>query len=297
MSTHGVRRTLRARAFALGPAAAAAAAALLGSPAQAQFPDVLSETECPGCADHFAGHQRFAGTWSSALTSSDDPEWTLTDFYCVVACTPEERAAATARLTDPANAHRPVLELLLQRAPKFSCDPHGFASQVVSPLPLRIEQHPGQVVIHYEEFGAERAISLTGHAAPSADQPLSFGVSKGRFEDGAFVVETSHVTAGRFYDGFGGGMHSEGLRATERYTLSGDGDWLFLVLELVDPKTLGEPLILTKSWRRSPNAAILQYRCDVMSGQLEGVLADYLDPAALDARRCKCDPQQALAAR
>ncbi len=27
--------------------------------------------------------------------------------YCVVACTPEARAAATARLTDPANAHRP----------------------------------------------------------------------------------------------------------------------------------------------------------------------------------------------
>ncbi len=67
--------------------------------------------------------------------------------------------------------------------------------------------------------------------------------------------------------------------------LSDDGDSLFLVLELVDPATLSEPLILTKSWRRAPNAAILQYRCDVMSGQLEGVLADYLDPATLDARR------------
>ena len=287
MSTHGVRRMLRARAWALGPAAAAAVAALLGLPARAQFPDVLSATECPGCADHFAGQQRFAGTWSSALTSSDDPAWTLTDFFCVVACTPEERAAATARLTDPANAHRPALELLPQRAPKFSCDPHGFASQVVSPLPLRIEQRPGHVVLHYEEFGAERAISLGGHDAPSAHQPHSFGVSKGRFENGAFVVETSHIPAGRFHDSFGGAPHSDGLRATERYTMSDDGDWLFLVLELVDPETLSEPLILTKSWRRSPNAAILQYRCDVMSGQLEGVLADYLDPATLDARRRK----------
>ena len=190
----------------------------------------------------------------------------------------------------------PALELLPQRAPKFSCDPHGFASQVVSPLPLRIEQHPGHFMLHYEEFGAERAISLAGHDAPPANQPHSFGVSKGRFENGAFVVETSHIPAGRFHDSFGGAPHGEGLRATERYTLSDDGDWLFLVLELVDPATLSEPLILTKSWRRSPNAAILQYRCDVMAGQLEGAFADYIDPATLDARR-RSELHPTLAAR
>ena len=80
MSTHGIRRMLRARAWALGPAAAAAVAAVLGLPAQAQFPDVLSATECPGCADSFAGQQGFEGTWSAALTASEDPAWTLTDF-------------------------------------------------------------------------------------------------------------------------------------------------------------------------------------------------------------------------
>ena len=145
-------------------------------------------------------------------------------------------------------------------------------------------------MFHYEEFGVERAISLDygGHDAPSAQSNRTRSASRrGCLENGAFVVETSHVPAGRFHDSFGGGTHGDGLRATERYTLSDDGDWLFLVLELVDPATLSEPLILTKSWRRSPNAAILQYRCDVMSGQLEGAFADYIDPPTLDARRRK----------
>jgi hypothetical protein len=281
MSALKLRRMRWARVLA-----PALAAALLASPAAAQFPDLLSDTECPGCSAGLPDRlPALAGTWSSPLTSSDDPAWALEDFFCVAACTPAARAAATAYLREPANAHRPVLELLAQvQNPKFACDPRGFASQVVSPLPLKIEQQRGRVVLRYEELGAERLVALGEHDAASKHQPHPFGISTGRFENGAFVVETSHIPAGRLYDGFGGGPHSDRLRAIERYTTSDDGRWLFLVLVLDDPTTLGERLVLTKSWRRSPNE-ILRYNCDVMSGQLEGVLTDYVDPAKLEKRR------------
>jgi hypothetical protein len=297
-------RVMTAVAFAMGA---------LGPPARAQTPDVLSEAECPGCAKALGLDSRIAGTWSSALTSSEDPEWRLEDFFCFIACTPEARAGATLLLEDPANAASPTLDLYARvvnanasqaaghmtptarakvpqnldptRSPMFACDPHGFASQVVSPLPLEIVQYPGAFVLHYEEFNVVRTIPIGGGGRRHPPHPHPFGVSGGRLEHGALVVETSGIPAGRFYDWFGGGPHGDQLRATERYSTSDDGHWLLLELTFDDPETLREPLVLTKRWRRTPDVEIRSYGCDVMSGQLENVFAFYVDPRELDRRR------------
>jgi hypothetical protein len=287
--------------------------------ANAQFPDVLSADECSGCREALL----LAGIWSSPLTSSADSAWSLEDFFCFVACTAEARARATAVLEDPASSSRPWLDLYPDvvaenaraatrlsktsshvgstdahdaptahavRAPSFSCDDQGFAAQVVSPLPLRIEHRAGRVVLHYEEHGVEREIRLEGDGepdrhGPAADISAPLGISNGRFENGAFIVETTGIPAGRLYDWFGGAPHSDKLRAVERYETSDDGAWLDLTLELDDPETLRDPLVVTKRWRRVPGVEILHHGCDVMSAGLEGVFAEYVDPAKLDARR------------
>lgn len=322
-----------------GPAlltAAAFAAFLTGWawPVMAQFPDLDSPTECPGCrpalealaqtadprptrsrAKHRRGvieHPALAGTWSSPLTSADDRAWAVEDFLCFVACTPGARTAATALLREPATAAQPAVSLLPRiiafnlkdamsvrkraappagshlgpvaappgsgnvvasasfganvPASKPSCEPFGFATQVVSPLPLKIDQYPGRVVFHYEEFGAERTVLFDGRGDPSAAASLPLGLSRGRFEGDAFVVETDHIRAGRFYDWFGGDRYSNKLRATESYTTSTDGRWLNLTLRLEDPETLEAPLILVKRWRRA-DVEILPYSCDAISGQ------------------------------
>jgi hypothetical protein len=83
----------------------------------------------------------------------------------------------------------------------------------------------------------------------------------------------------------GGFSHSDALRATERYSVSIDGRSLLLLLTLEDPATLAEPLVVTKRWLRAAHAQIVSYRCDVMSAELGGVLAEYLDPRVIDARR------------
>ncbi|HZF29424.1 MAG TPA: hypothetical protein VE907_09920 [Gammaproteobacteria bacterium] len=255
----------------------------------------------------------FLGTWSSPLTSQDDPAWSVEDFYCFAACTAGGRASAAALLRDPANARRPTLELLpeaaaanardavrlltpgaaartappataLARAARFACSPDGFVSQVLSPLPLAIELAPGRVVLHYEEFGARRAIHLGGHHhGPAAAAP--FGVSTARLESGTLVVETSGIPPGRLYGAFGSLPHGERLSAVERYTVSGDGRWLDLTLELTDPDTLREPLVLTKRWRRAEHETLRSHGCDVLSAGLDGVVFEYLDPAKVDARR------------
>ncbi len=290
------------RGAALPSAALALAAFAL--PALAQFPDVLSEEECPGCA------ARFDGTWSSALTAAAEPGWALEDFFCFAACTIEGRKEVERLLAGSETAHRSALELYPRavaanvravdrlavvaagrspppagRLPGFSCERLGFAAQVVSPLPLKIETGPDRVTLLYEEFGAERTISLAGDGARPHGGHASFGTSKGRFEHGELVVETSGIHAGRLSDWLGGFAHSGALRAIERYSVSADGRSLDLELAFHDPATLAMPLVVTKRWLRTPRARIMQHGCDVMSTGLGGVFAEYLDPHIIDARR------------
>jgi hypothetical protein len=278
--------------------------AAVALPALAQFPDVLSESECPGCGARFAS---FAGLWSSPLTAAAEPGWALEDFFCVAACTVEGRAAARGLLADAETAHRSALELYPDafaanvrsvgrhsarasgplatgRLPGFSCDHPGLAAQVVSPLPLQIETEAERVVLRYEESGAERSIPLDGDTRSHGDR-TSFGVSKGRFERGVLVVETSGIPAGRLSDWLGGLPHSDALHALERYSVSADGQWLVLELTLEDPATLAKPLVVTKRWRRTPQEHLARHVCDVMSAGLSGVFAEYLDPRIIDARR------------
>jgi hypothetical protein len=244
-------------------AAAIVVAMLIGGTGQrahAQFPDVLSPAECPGCA---AVQSPFEGVWSTALTAPDEPGWALADFACATACTPAARSSAAALLGD---AHRPAVELLPalaalgSRPLRFGCDALPFAAQVASPLPLSIRRDGDALVLRYEEGNAVRTIALAG-GAPAA--------STARFERDALVIET----------------RGAGLQATERYTRSADGRWLELTLQLAPAGKGQRPTTLTKRWVRAANARVATHGCDAMSAGLEASLADYVDPRKLDARR------------
>jgi hypothetical protein len=260
---------------------------LAATPVRAQFPDVLSAQECPGCAAAWSAEDatRLAGVWSSALTSAADPAWAPEDFACAIACTSAARIRAASASASELRAERGSYPLF-----EFACDKRGFAAQVVSPLPLEIEVFGGRVVLHYEEQGVTRTLELSGRETIDSNQrsrPSLLGSSHAHFEHGALVVETSGMEPRRFYDWFGGRSTSDQMRAIERYTMSGDGAWLELTLELVDPGAHSAPLVLTKRWRRVPGVEIAHYGCDVMSGQLEGVFDEYVDPAIVEGRRAR----------
>jgi hypothetical protein len=154
---------------------------------------------------------------------------------------------------------------------------------VLSHLPIEIEHGADRVVLRYEELGASRTIFL---GEPTTTREITpFGVSRGRVEGRTLIVETRGIPVGRLHPWFGGAPHSTRLHAIETYSLSDDGDWLDLTLELHDPETLREPLVVTKRWRRAPGARLASHYCDIMSGQLGPVFAEYVDPKAIDARR------------
>ena len=245
-----------------------------GVPAYAQFPDVLSEVECPGCSATLAALLPFEGTWSTAVTTADAADWAPEDFACVTACTDAGRARATALLADsrtPAVQLLPALAALNVRPLRFGCDTLGFVEQVASPLPLSIRREGGALVLRYEEGAAVQTIALDRRALATGDVTgdARLGTSMGRFERDTLVVET----------------RGAGVSATERYSISADGRWLDLALTLVPAGKNERGVTLTKRWLRTPTARVVAGHCDVMSAGLEASLADYIDPRKLDARR------------
>ncbi len=264
--------------------------------AQAQFPDLLSETECPGCAASAVARderaavetaaanavlERLSGKWSSALTSADDPAWPIEDFYCAGGCAPAARKHLAIVLADPVNAKRATTAIFAELAaedaqlgrgaPKlaFSCSTRDFAEQVLSVPPISIAAARGGIEFRYEQFGAVREIGLdkfTSQAAPG------LGESMARIEHGSLLIETRGIRT-----------RGEAARAIERYRASDDGRWLEVTLEIIADAR--EPLVLVKRWLHAPAAALQHQGCDVMSAGLDATLADFIDPATLDARR------------
>jgi hypothetical protein len=285
---------------ALGSALVAAligvAATSVPAIAAAQFPDVLSESECSGCAASAVGREeraaveraaadailgRLSGTWSSALTSAEDPGWAIEDFYCAPGCAPEARERVAVALADPVNAKRPTSAIFAElaaedarlgrAAPKltFSCSTRDFAEQILSVLPISIAAARGGIAFRYEQFGAVREIRL---AEPVSQGSAVLGESTARLEQGSLVIESR-------------GIRSRGAaaRAIERYRVSDDGRRLDLTLEIT--RDARAPLVLVKRWLRTPGAALQHHGCDVMSAGLDATLVDFIDPAKLDARR------------
>jgi len=233
-----------------------------GVPAYAQFPDVLSDVECPACGAQLAPLP-FEGTWSTPLTAAGEAGWALADFACVTACTAQARSRAVALLAARGSTVEllPALAALGFRKLTFGCDALGFADQSVSPLPLQIRREGGALVLRYEERGGARRIELAGTA------PL--GSSVGHFERDALVVET----------------RTAGVTATERYSVSADRRWLDLTLTLAPAGKNERTVTVTKRWLRTPGVQLAVHGCDAMSAGLEASLADYVDPSKLDARR------------
>jgi hypothetical protein len=109
----------------------------------------------------------------------------------------------------------------------------------------------------------------------------SMGYSRGRFEDGELIVETTLQTATTRY--FNGEPVSENTRIVERYFLTDDGDRLNLVMHMHDPDNYHRPPIRRRAWDRNDGALIFPFECDPDSffRQLfsEGRMQEYIDRA------------------
>ena len=84
------------------------------------------------------------------------------------------------------------------------------------PMPIKIIQTPGVIVLLYEDFNHFRQVFMDGRGLPKDPQPTWMGYSVGKWEGDTLVVESSGFNDQTWLDD-GGHPHTEALHVTERF--------------------------------------------------------------------------------
>jgi hypothetical protein len=125
----------------------------------------------------------------------------------------------------------------------------------------RIVQAPGIVVISHEMIHDSRVIYTDGrpHVGRKIHQYL--GDSRGRWEAGTLVVETTNMTDRTSIGLNGNGLrHSADMKLTERFTRT-EPDVIMYEARVEDPKTYTKPFTITMPLTAPPGFRILPYEC------------------------------------
>jgi hypothetical protein len=162
-----------------------------------------------------------------------------------------------------------------------------FFMSEVGIFPLQLLEAPDQIVILRESSGMPRRIYMDGRGHPEDLEPSWMGHSIGRWDGETLVVDTVGLNGlARAMNGVGSNARvseddakprmpsSDKLHLVERMKLVANGELLEDELDIADPKTYTEPVILKHYFQRRPDIDMLEYYCNenprddtVVSGQ------------------------------
>ncbi len=147
--------------------------------------------------------------------------------------------------------------------PKSSnCDPPGMPYMMTMPYSIEFLLTPGRVTIIQEALMQVRRIYTDGRPLPEYMDPSYFGYSRGHWEDGVLVVETTGLRPGQRL-GRRGITNSEDLKIKEHIYLDPENaDILHLEFTYEDPNVLAEPWEQKHTFRRDRTWEILEYICE-----------------------------------
>jgi hypothetical protein len=148
---------------------------------------------------------------------------------------------------------------LAKYEPDANCLPQGVPKINAAPVPWRIVQTPGIVVILYEAFTQWRQIFTDGRALPKDPNPTWLGYSVGRWEGDTLIVDTIGFNGKAWLDS-AGHPASEALHVIERFRRPTFGQ-LELQITIDDPKTYTKPWTVTQHPRLLPDTELLEFIC------------------------------------
>jgi hypothetical protein len=118
--------------------------------------------------------------------------------------------------------------------PSMRCVAPGLPRIFGAPYNADIIDAGDHYLMLYLEHNTPRRIYMDGRTPPANTPRTPMGYSVGRWEDGALVVETTHLSAA-WLDGSGLPMKGEGTRIVERYVPSADGLTMERTMTIHDP--------------------------------------------------------------
>jgi hypothetical protein len=143
--------------------------------------------------------------------------------------------------------------------PTSYCHPVGVPAVNTVPLPFKIIQTSGVLVILYEADTTYRQIFMDGRKLPDDTTPSWMGYSVGRWEKDVLVVETVGLNEQSWLDRVGH-AHSDAMRVTERFRRRDFGH-MDIQVTIDDPKTYTKPIVFTQPIALLPDTDLLEYFC------------------------------------
>ena len=149
--------------------------------------------------------------------------------------------------------------VLSKEEPDANCLPQGVPKINAAPVPWRIVQTPGMVVILYEAFTQWRQVFTDGRALPTDPNPTWLGYSVGKWDGDALVVDTIGFNGKAWLDQEGHPA-SDALHVTERFRRTTFGQ-LELQITIDDPKTYTKPWTVIEKPHLLADTELLEFVC------------------------------------
>ncbi len=146
-------------------------------------------------------------------------------------------------------------------SPKYDCQPATPPAIEFDPYYMEVVQWPDRVLLRYEKDDQLRTVWLDGRQPTVYDYGIQ-GLSVGRYEGNALLVETTHfvfdITG---FDDYNGIPSSPQKKVTERYWR--EGEQLKATVTVEDPMFLRQPASYTMRWLPAPAGYRLKpFDCD-----------------------------------
>jgi hypothetical protein len=143
--------------------------------------------------------------------------------------------------------------------PDARCLPLGPLQMLAHPLPKKIVQSPGLLVILHERNMEFRQIFIDGRRLPDDPQPSWYGYSSARWEGDTLIVETVGLRDGLWAD-FWGSPLTDAARLTERIRRPDFGT-LQIQVTVDDPKAYTRPFMVDVNQHVALDTELLEYAC------------------------------------
>jgi hypothetical protein len=144
--------------------------------------------------------------------------------------------------------------------PTGNCIPGGVPRADTVPYPFKIVHGDKMMLILYEAVHSYRQIFTDGRELPKDPNPTWMGYSVGRWEDGAFVVETSGFKDEAWLDN-DGHPGSDALHVIERFRRKDFGH-MDIEITIDDSKAYTRPWTVTLPLTLMADTELLEYVCN-----------------------------------
>ena len=143
--------------------------------------------------------------------------------------------------------------------PDARCLPIGPLRMLGHPLPKKILQAPGLLVLLHERNMEFRQIYIDGRPAPKDPNPSWYGYSTAHWEGDALVVDTTGLRDGLWAD-FNGSPLTDQAKIRERFRRPNYGS-LLVDVTVDDPKAYTKPFSVAVNSHLALDTDLLEYAC------------------------------------